>query len=142
MATTKRERNHLNEMLEILWRFEWDMHSKITREERFPKEWTEIWRRRSARKRRVTIRVDEDVLRFFRSMGDGYGPRMNGVLRSFMLCRLGGLIENEDLLERYREDWMDKPRPRDGKEIEEMYGKIRRTYKAGSGEVPEEWKFE
>ena len=129
MATTKRERDHLNELLDIMRQFEWDMHSKVLREDRFPKEWTEIWRNRSARKRRVTIRVDEDVLRFFRSMGAGYGPRMNGVLRSFMLCRLSGMIDHEELDVRYREDWMDKPRPRLGQMMEEIESLERRFYR-------------
>jgi uncharacterized protein (DUF4415 family) len=37
-----------------------------------------------ARKKAISIRVDEDVLDFFKSQGDGYQRRINAVLRSYM----------------------------------------------------------
>jgi uncharacterized protein (DUF4415 family) len=37
-----------------------------------------------ARKKAISIRVDEDVLDFFKSEGDGYQRRINAVLRSYM----------------------------------------------------------
>lgn len=37
-----------------------------------------------SRKKAISIRVDEDVLSFFKSEGDGYQGRMNAVLRSYM----------------------------------------------------------
>jgi uncharacterized protein (DUF4415 family) len=37
-----------------------------------------------ARKKAISIRVDEDVLDYFKSQGDGYQRRMNAVLRSYM----------------------------------------------------------
>ena len=36
------------------------------------------------RKRAISIRVDEDVLDFFKRQGEGYQGRMNAVLRSYM----------------------------------------------------------
>lgn len=36
------------------------------------------------KKKAISIRVDEDVLAFFKSSGEGYQGRMNAVLRSFM----------------------------------------------------------
>jgi len=38
-----------------------------------------------ARKKAISIRVDEDVLDYFKSEGDGYQRRINAVLRSYML---------------------------------------------------------
>lgn len=35
-------------------------------------------------KRPISLRVDEDVLEWFRSLGPGYQTRMNAVLRSYM----------------------------------------------------------
>ena len=32
----------------------------------------------------ITIRLDDDVLRWFRSMGKGYQTRINAVLRTYM----------------------------------------------------------
>jgi len=37
-----------------------------------------------AKKKAISIRIDEDVLDFFKSEGDGYQRRMNAVLRSYM----------------------------------------------------------
>ncbi|MEM9797984.1 MAG: BrnA antitoxin family protein [Pseudomonadota bacterium] len=106
-----RQREHMNEMMAAMARFEWDMHDTVARAGRLPPEWREIWEGRGAPKERVTLRLDRDVVRFFRSMGDGYGPRMNAILRAFMQARLAGLIEHGDLTEKYREDWMGQPRP-------------------------------
>jgi uncharacterized protein (DUF4415 family) len=36
------------------------------------------------KKKAISIRVDEDVLEFFKSEGEGYQRRMNAVLRSYM----------------------------------------------------------
>jgi uncharacterized protein (DUF4415 family) len=37
-----------------------------------------------AKKTAISIRVDDDVLAFFRKQGEGYQRRMNAVLRSYM----------------------------------------------------------
>jgi uncharacterized protein (DUF4415 family) len=37
-----------------------------------------------ARKKAISIRVDEDVLDYFKSEGEGYQRRINAVLRSYM----------------------------------------------------------
>ncbi len=37
-----------------------------------------------ARKKAISIRVDEDVLDFFKKAGSGYQRRINAVLRSYM----------------------------------------------------------
>jgi len=37
-----------------------------------------------AKKKAISIRVDEDVLDFFRREGEGYQRRINAVLRSYM----------------------------------------------------------
>ena len=36
------------------------------------------------RKKAISIRLDEDVLDYFKSQGEGYQRRMNAVLRSYM----------------------------------------------------------
>lgn len=40
-------------------------------------------------KRAVAIRLDADVLDFFKAAGRGYQTRMNAVLRSYMLAKQG-----------------------------------------------------
>lgn len=42
-----------------------------------------------ARKQAISIRVDEDVLDYFKKDGSGYQRRINAVLRSYMNARKG-----------------------------------------------------
>ena len=39
-------------------------------------------------KKQVTVRLDEDVLKWFRKMGQGYQTRINALLRMYMLARI------------------------------------------------------
>jgi uncharacterized protein (DUF4415 family) len=41
----------------------------------------------SAEKERISIRIDKDILEFFRSGGRGYQSRINKVLREYMAVR-------------------------------------------------------
>ncbi len=41
------------------------------------------------RKRPVSIRLDEDIVAYFKKMGRGYQTRINAVLRSYMEHRQG-----------------------------------------------------
>ena len=41
-------------------------------------------------KQAISLRVDPDVLEFFKSQGKGYQTRMNAVLRSYMDAKLKG----------------------------------------------------
>ena len=41
-------------------------------------------------KERITIRIDKDVLDFFRKQGKGYQSRINAVLRTFMTAEKRG----------------------------------------------------
>jgi uncharacterized protein (DUF4415 family) len=53
-------------------------------------DWSEDWNWGDAilvippKKQAISIRVDEDVLDFFKKQGPGYQRRMNAVLRSYM----------------------------------------------------------
>jgi hypothetical protein len=62
-----------------------------------PAAWHEIAQARmQPLKRKLTMRVDEDVLRFFRAMGQGHLTRMNAVLRTFMLARLAEVVKAQE----------------------------------------------
>jgi len=57
------------------------------------------------------------VLKFFRSMGPDYGPRINDVLRSYMHARLAGVIRGAETLAHYRrreEEGLEGPKPQFG----------------------------
>ena len=96
MAQSKAEaarRVNYHYMADVMRRLEWDLHQKIMTEGRVPDDWHEIARTRGeSRKVRVTLTMEADVLKFFRSLGEGYGPRMNRVLAGFMHARLAGLL--------------------------------------------------
>jgi uncharacterized protein (DUF4415 family) len=47
-------------------------------------DWSDAVLVMPARKKAISIRVDEDVLDFFKKEGDGYQRRINAVLRSYM----------------------------------------------------------
>ena len=104
-------RDYITECVRMLERFEWDVAHAATLQGRIPDEWREVWQERTQRKAKVSFWIDEDVLKFFRSLGPRHGPRMNTVLRAFVYARLGRLIENEDLPASYREAWMGQAKP-------------------------------
>ena len=45
------------------------------------------------RKKQLTLRLDEDMVKWYRGLGRGYQARMNQVLRTYMLARLSMVIE-------------------------------------------------
>jgi uncharacterized protein (DUF4415 family) len=47
-------------------------------------DWSDAVLVMPAKKKAISIRVDEDVLDFFKKEGEGYQRRMNAVLRSYM----------------------------------------------------------
>ncbi|HMO07726.1 MAG TPA: BrnA antitoxin family protein [Paracoccaceae bacterium] len=105
--TTAKSRTNYHYMADAMRRLEWDLHHHIEATSRIPTEWHDIARRRHPQPtERVTVRLDRDVVRFFRSMGAGYGPRINEVLRSYMHARLAGVLkgaETEDYFRRAEE---------------------------------------
>jgi len=52
-------------------------------------DWSEAELVIPAKKQAISIRVDEDVLDFFKQEGAGYQRRMNAVLRSYMQQKRG-----------------------------------------------------
>ena len=58
-----------------------------------PKDWARAVAHRGLpvppRKQQIALRVDVDVLEWFKAQGDGYQTRMNAVLREFRDAHLG-----------------------------------------------------
>ncbi|KAF0115010.1 MAG: hypothetical protein FD150_1248 [Rhodobacteraceae bacterium] len=101
---TPRQRAQMTYMMDVMRRLEWDLHNTIELTGRIPEEWHEIATATPrAAKQRVCIALEADVLKFFKSMGEGYGPRINDVLRSYMHARLAGVIRGAETLAHYRE---------------------------------------
>jgi uncharacterized protein (DUF4415 family) len=100
------KRRHHHYLFDAMTRLEWDLQNSIAIKGRIPREWHRISAERDHSKTRITIRLDKDVLKFFRSMGPGYQPRINQVLRAFMHAKLMGVLEGDDTLDRFREQEM------------------------------------
>ena len=41
----------------------------------------------SPEKKRITIRLDEDIVEYFKREGDGYQSRINDVLKTFVIAK-------------------------------------------------------
>jgi hypothetical protein len=100
---TPRQRAHVTYMMDVMRRLEWDLHNTIELTGRIPEEWHEIAQAtpRSGRVK-VNLSLEADVVKFFKSMGAGYGPRINDVLRSYMHARLAGVIRGAETIAHYR----------------------------------------
>lgn len=105
-------------MADAMRQLEWDLHSTILDRMRIPGEWHEIARAKpSRRKTRVTLRLDEDLVVFFRSMGPDWQVRVNRLMSVWMHARLAGLIqggETMDYLARREREALDGARPEFG----------------------------
>lgn len=91
-SPTRRQRAHYD-ALSDLWR---DIvadtrHPELFRG-RLPQGWRDIDERPVPETVRVTLRIDKDVARFFRSFGRGHQSIMNRALRAFMLSRISELM--------------------------------------------------
>lgn len=65
-------------------------------ERSLPEDWAGLDTREPMKqvKDRVTIRLDADMLRWFRRLGPHYGQRINRVLRIYWMALLGGRIKS------------------------------------------------
>lgn len=77
-----------------------------------PPEWEKIAKTtRRSKKTRVTMCVEEHVVKFFKSMGPGYQARMNEVLGAFVEAKLSGILEDRYTINRYFERAETEHRP-------------------------------
>ncbi|SFS16048.1 BrnA antitoxin family protein [Yoonia litorea] len=96
---TKTERTQWGYAVDAMRRIEWDQHATLIAAGGLPAGWDDIWKTRAhrdTRTERVTIRLDADVVKFFKAMGEGYQPRINAALRAFMYFRLAGVVEGPE----------------------------------------------
>ncbi|SIT04565.1 BrnA antitoxin family protein [Paracoccus saliphilus] len=132
MAMTRAEaqRNtNYHYMADAMRMLEWDLHQRLMTELRIPAEWHQIAREKGLPgKTRVTLRLDEDIVRFFRSMGTNWQSKVNQVLSVWMHARLAGLInggETMDYMKRREVKGHDGPRPKWGdlqQQADEVFG--------------------
>ncbi len=90
-------RAHYHHLASTLRSLEEDLRWGMEGSERIPAEWHAIAQADTPPlKKQVTLRLDADVLAFFRSMGAGHLTRMNAVLRAFMHGRLAGVVKGAE----------------------------------------------
>ena len=121
---TPKQRAQYTYLMDVMQRLEWDLHNAIEATDRIPAEWHEIAARRPVLpKVKVNLLLEADVVKFFKSMGAGYGPRINDVLKSYMYARLAGVIKGAETVSHYRrrEELFDGPKPRFG-DVARMMG--------------------
>lgn len=96
-AAERKRRESYTHLAQTLRGLEDDLRWGMRGSARIPADWHAIAQADAAPgKTHISIRVDEDVLRFFRSMGAGHLSRMNAVLRAFMLARLAGVVQGPE----------------------------------------------
>jgi uncharacterized protein (DUF4415 family) len=142
MTRLELARTHYNHMATNLRGLEFDLRWGMEGTDRIPAAWADIaMEPYSPFKERLTLRIDEDVLRFFRALGQGYLTHMNRVLRTYMLARLAGVVQGAErekpaplLAEEFAVDtiaYMDlfsrrRAMQKEGPETEAMDGELNR----------------
>ncbi len=124
-SMTKAEKMHWGYGVDAIKMLEHELMGYLHEFKALPKEWDQIWEdedRRDPKRTRVTIRLDADVVKFFKGLGPGYQTRINRVLRAFMHFRLAKLLDGPDTT-----DYVLRP--------EEVLEKARREHKWGDTEA-------
>ncbi|MEM9851852.1 MAG: BrnA antitoxin family protein [Pseudomonadota bacterium] len=125
---TRAQRLEYRFFLDQMKQFEWHLRWSIWDQRIVP----DIWHRAleaegQPPKTRVTIRLDEDLVKFFRKMGPGWQTTLNAVVRSFVKARLSGIIEGPLSLDKTLPGLGDYPEIGDAERgLERMRAALRR----------------
>ena len=95
---TRTERLSRLYMMDAMAQTEYDILHGLYTTGRLPDEWHEIAYETGRRKAlsKVTIRLETDVVKFFKALGPGYQEKINRVLASFVHARLARMIGGPD----------------------------------------------
>ena len=97
MTAKQKTEAAFHQLAQVMRDLEGDLGWRLKDSPRIPTAWHEIAQERiQPLKRPVTLRVDEDVIKSFRAMGQGHLTRMNAVLRTFMLARLAEVVKAQE----------------------------------------------
>ena len=100
---TEKEARHRYWVAEALARLEYDVAHNLELSGRIPVEWHRLSVPSESPKTRITLRVESDVVKFYKSLGQGYQSRMNDVLKTFMHAKLARVLRGADTPEGYLE---------------------------------------
>ncbi|NDU99535.1 BrnA antitoxin family protein [Pseudoroseicyclus tamaricis] len=90
---TTRQRRMTDELRDLWLTMLFDTRHPVLLEGKMPPEWAEILEGPEPAQVRVTLRIDADVAKWFRSFGPRYQKSVARVLRGFMLYRLSELAD-------------------------------------------------
>ena len=94
---TARQRLHYRFFHDQAMQFDYDLRHAIWIRHVLPDEWRQEMRSEPVKgKTRVTLRLDEDLVRFFRAFGPGWQTRLNTVVRAYVKARLAGILDEPD----------------------------------------------
>ncbi|SER73690.1 BrnA antitoxin of type II toxin-antitoxin system [Tranquillimonas rosea] len=118
---TKAERREAGLFFDALQMIEYDLFSHAQARSVVPKEWHQIAADPSQQKQRITLRLDADIVTYFRAMGSGYQARINRVLSAWMHGRLARMIEGPDTVDiGFRRAQLSETRTEWGDNAEQM----------------------
>lgn len=91
---TKVEEENRSEMLNALKQEMRELEVMAVTYDAIPEGWWRLERDMppSPKKEQISIRIDEDVMAFFRGYGHGHQTRINKVLRTYMQARLAKVL--------------------------------------------------
>ncbi|HCP81439.1 MAG TPA: hypothetical protein DIT67_07530 [Octadecabacter sp.] len=122
---SKTDLRHWGFGVDAIKMIEYELMGYLHETRALPRDWDTIWEeqdKRDPKRVKVTISLDDDVVKFFKGLGPGYQPRINRVLRAFMHFRLAKIIEGPDTMDyilkpdevlekaRMRPEWGDTDR--------------------------------
>ncbi|SPJ25099.1 BrnA antitoxin family protein [Palleronia abyssalis] len=81
--------DHMEKLLAEIDGLVADMAARQKRRTAIPDGWEMVPLERRPAKEKITLRLDRDVLDYFRETGQGWQTRLNAVLRLFMHHRTG-----------------------------------------------------
>lgn len=103
---TKTEKRHLAQLINELSLQDVHLSTKSKAESLVPEGWHYVDRTAPVqpKKTKITIRLDEDLAKWYRNMGHGYQGRINAVLRAYMHAAISKYVE-----ESKDRDWRNLP---------------------------------
>jgi uncharacterized protein (DUF4415 family) len=92
---TPRQRLQYRFFYDQMLALEHDLRHAVLYQKVVPHDWNSIIDREPVKgTTRVTIRLDEDLVRFFRKLGPGWQKTLNGVVRAYVKGRMAGIIKD------------------------------------------------
>lgn len=96
---TKTERLNRLYFMDAMYQVEHDLLHGLYAVGTLPDEWNEIAYEsggRASNRVKITMRVDADVVKFFKALDGSYQEKMNRVLKSFVHARLAKMVSGPD----------------------------------------------